>query len=60
MKSLLGSVATVSSAYAPGAPAQKPIENAMAAANTDEPSFGVFPRGAIKTSPLSGTSVNVF
>ena len=46
------SVRTVPSAYAPGIPAHKPIENAIAAANTDEPSFGIFTRGVIKTSPL--------
>jgi hypothetical protein len=40
--------------------AKTPIENAMAATNTDAPSFGVFPRGVIKTSLLSGTPVNVF
>jgi hypothetical protein len=60
MPSPLGPVATVSPAYAPGAPAQTPIENAIAAANTDKPNFGVFPRGVIKTSPMSGTSANVF
>ena len=52
MKSPLDSVTTVSPAYAPGVPAHKPIENAIAAANTDEPSFGIFTRGVIKTSPL--------
>jgi hypothetical protein len=52
MKPRLNSVTTVSSAYAPGISAHKPIENAIAAANTDEPSFGIFTRGVIKTSPL--------
>ena len=45
MKSPPGSVATVSPAYAPDAAAKTPIENAIATANTDAPSFGVFPRG---------------
>jgi len=60
MKSPLGSAATVSPATAPGAPAKTPIEKAIAAANTGKPNFGVFPRGVIKTSPMSGTSANVF
>src|SRR4051794_14745905 len=58
-KSPAGCVAILSSADAPGAPAQRPNENAIAAANRNEPSFGVFLGDIIKTSPLLGTSADV-
>jgi hypothetical protein len=52
MKSPLVSVTTGPPAYAPGVPAHKAIENAIAAVNADEPGFGIFTRGVIKTFPL--------